>query len=132
MDIEYNIRVYLNNVEELFKYCKIPYNKYDDIDYETIFKNIFENDIPNNNDNNNNELAVGNSISITYLPYSQKYIKYYDKLKFSGKIFYVKDDDILLYNDKILENKIIRTIRSVTVPNCSDYGNGYEYYIDFF
>lgn len=76
------------------------------------------------------DLQIGDIVEISYLPYSQKYLDYYQEKKFIGKVFYLNDDksDALIYFDE----QRGRIIKSVYADGCSyGFSNdlGYDLYI---
>lgn len=71
------------------------------------------------------DVKIGDEIYVNYVPDSQKYLSYYEKLKIGGKVFYkdTESDNMLLYffDDNILH------IKSLERVHCSYYGSSRGY-----
>jgi hypothetical protein len=73
-----------------------------------------------------NRLNLGNNITVTYSPMSQKYIDHYEGQTISGRIIYIdeENDDLLLLDAK--DDKYI--VYSMERANCSYYGTSRGYF----
>lgn len=80
------------------------------------------------------KVTIGDTVSISYYPDSQKYIEEYELKSRIGKVIYVDNnkDDLLIWSyDK---NKSTYHFESLVVEGCSYFGHsrGYNYIIDKF
>ena len=66
---------------------------------------------------NLSNIQIGDMVEISYLPYSQKYIDHYENEKIRGRVFFVSNDDALVYCD----TREGRIVKSLYVDGCS-YG----------
>ena len=79
-------------------------------------------------------INIGDIISLEFMPYSQKYIDFYDQ-NIGGKVFFidVKNDNAFMYYDTYRKSKKkhIRTICSIERDWCSYFGDsrGYAFFI---
>lgn len=77
------------------------------------------------------DIKLGDNVIINYMPFSQKYIEYYDEQKVYGKVFFIDNDanDVLMYHDTKDGETITRHITSAERLFCSYYGDtrGYDY-----
>ncbi|ARF08787.1 hypothetical protein Catovirus_1_837 [Catovirus CTV1] len=78
------------------------------------------------------KLNIGDNVIIKYLPYSQKYINYYDTKDVKGKVFFLDDINGLLYYDIKKNNEITRVINSIEKEYCSYYGDTSGYCMDIY
>lgn len=75
------------------------------------------------------DLKIGDTVEISFVPFSQKYLDYYENEKFRGRIFYINNefDDMLLYYDNDDSKRIIK---SVYVDGCSyGFDNSLGYFL---
>ena len=132
MNFEFDIFDNNNLVKKFARDHNIKY-----IDYEQIFREYFNKhtfpqfQVQNNYSTistNIDLLSIGDKIKVSYLPYSQKYIDYYQTIY--GKIFYldIENNNGLVYRDE--NNKKI--ISSIEKEYCSYFGDtpGYCIYIE--
>jgi len=81
----------------------------------------------------NSKYKLNDDVTITYSPFSQKYIDYYEDKTFSGKIFYIDSDtdNMLLIERSELSKKDEIVIKSLEQNGCHYFGinRGYEYFI---
>lgn len=137
MELVYDI---FDNCNLIKNFCKL--HNIQENDYNNIFENYFKyNDLPLYlmNMEQNNEyidfkmLNIGDNIIVNCMPYSQKYLEYYESKEVKGKIFYLdtKNCNGLIYYDIIINNKIIRHINSIEKEYCSYFGDspGYTMFI---
>jgi hypothetical protein len=136
MDIKYDIcsSQLVNN----FKYN----NSYNLDNLDNLFNQFFDKYnydlcIVDHNDSKKiatlDECHIGDIIKITYIPFSQKYMDYYDSHYVCGKIIYIDliNDDALIYRDEFIDGRYIRHIMSISRLGCSYYGDSkaYDYFI---
>lgn len=102
--------------------------------YENIFgglKNVKKYPIVESNDTDSKlfvslkNVNIGDIVHVSYLPYSQKHLNYYDQ-KICGIVFFIDiaSDNALLYNDESDDiNHVTRTIYSISREGCGFLGN---------
>jgi hypothetical protein len=71
------------------------------------------------------DVKLNDYIKVKYLPYSQKYLNYYDSKKIQGKVIFKKNNNAILYYTK--NNTLI--FSTIEQEYCSYYGNTSGYYI---
>lgn len=72
---------------------------------------------------NIDEININDTIYVSYLPCSQKYLDYYENT--IGKVFYFnkKLQNGLVYYDTVADDKPIRYVKSIQKEYCSYYGD---------
>lgn len=99
----------------------------------SIWKRVLEEDPGNYYFHNRYSVPVklGDTVNVSYIPASQRYIDHYEELSFTGTIFFVDNehDNMFLFFENE-DNEI--EVRSLEVEWCSYYGTsrGYDYFID--
>lgn len=78
------------------------------------------------------KFKLGDKVMINYIPYSQKYIEFYEKEAFEGIIFFVDNinDNMFLIQNGSTYDDVVR-IKSLERAGCHYLGLGksYDYYI---
>jgi hypothetical protein len=79
-----------------------------------------------------NTYKIGDIVNVTYLPYSQRYMEYYDLQSFTGRIIFIDSikDNAFFLIDNPCNNNI--TIKSLEREGCHFMGmsRGYDYIIE--
>lgn len=138
MYFEFDIFDNCNLINNFVSSNDIIGNNYQDI-FTDFFKKYYWPLYYHTNNNINfaicdfDSLKIKDIIDITYIPYSQKYLDYYNTKSTYGKIFFLdeKERNGLIYHDTIINNKYVRRINSIAKEFCNYYGNspGYDLYI---
>jgi hypothetical protein len=99
--------------------------------YDNYVTLIHEFDKTHVNDNKHMDVKttkIGQSILVTFMPLSQKYIEYYDTQKISGMVYYIdcENNDMLI----VKHSKDTITVHSLEREYCSYYGDTPSYMYD--
>lgn len=120
-----------NNLDEHLLQTDIDLNK----KFKDYIKLVVDNKlwVDHESCENNNKYKLNDHVTITYSPFSQKYIDHYENRSFNGIIFYIDadTDNMLLIerSESIKKDEIV--IRSLEQDGCHYFGinRGYEYFI---
>lgn len=132
MNLQFEFDIF-DNKDLIKKFCEFNNLEYND--YQSIFSKYFLQNtcnyyFPNNNCNYSsidfNNLKINDDIVVNYLPYSQKYLDYYEDKNTYGKVFFLDKENyngLIYYDKKDTNNIITRYINSIEKEYCSYYGD---------